>query len=610
MTQGPAYTTLPSREPTRLRLFAKSSTSSTPSSSSPLAASASGRRGGVWGWLSLLICLIFGLAPSLSGLGEPDLVTDSEAQAMAKLDQTWRAGEALPGDYPWWKRFAPRDGGQVDYAHPPMAVWLGVAALEGLNVDEASPMEILHRSRLLSVAMGLLAVVGMFWAVYAIGGLLPATLSGMLMVTMPAWVMVGRIADPMPMLVAWTMLSVGAGLWAVRPLRPSASVIRRVMGWMLCGIFMWAAIMTGGLRALPPLVAPLLIVLLLTPGRISHVAGLIAAACIAAGGLMPWAVFVHEHDLGAWESWWAALAPAAWERPVGYGQLILYRLAWFGVMLLPWTLWVGVGLMQTFSTSSRSVRQRLLIGWTWLVSLLMMMALSPGDRLAGAMVMTLPAAAVLLGQTFRQMHDLSMGGRYTRLWRWLRWPHLGALVLLTLVLTAFFIWQRHWVEMGWPSSWVVQPMAWYYWAGMGTAMLMVLGWSVRYVKKKRPVRASLCWSAWSLLLVSFVAGPLAAGPMGHDPKLSQTSQIMSTIQGKTVVMLDLVDVNAPELAAWRFYMRRDLPPMSPVNVQTLAEMDEPMVAVLAPDLYLPIDGWRVEQTWVALSLALWVPVSP
>lgn len=468
-------------------------------------------------WLTLLLCLLAIAAGVLSGIATRGVMVGRESAAVGGLAETWSHQRALE-DGEGWEPLAwtPVEGGELRFGDPPGALWLQMLAMWDLRGGEVDRDTMRLRGRLVSAAMLLLAVAGTFWATHAIGGVLPATLAALAAGSMPLWLAWGRTSDPALVTAGWTMLAVGAGMWATRPLRPPPSVPRQVLGWALCGVLLGAAVLSGGLRALPPAVVPLVIVLVIAPHRVGHLLGLLTALATMALMLTPWALHVHEHDAGAWYTWWQALSPTQWDRPVGYGKLMLERLGWLALLLSPWSLWVGAGLLQTFSTSTSGARFRMLIGWAWFVLIAAMLLASPGQRLVQPLLLAVSAAAVVVGQVFRQFSDLASGGRIPRLWRWLRWPHFGALALLTLALPGAAIFQRTLVSAAVLDSPWVAPMAWQYWAAGALTGGMLLGWSIKTLVRHEPARCAILWGVWGIVMTAFFAGPVARGPLLHD----------------------------------------------------------------------------------------------
>src|SRR5699024_3663210 len=88
--------------------------------------------------------------------------------------------------------------------------------------------------------------------------------------------------------LALNSLAIASALWAIRPLRPVAGIIRQAAGWTICGAAVAMAILTGGPLALIPLLCTLIVLVCVCPHRAAHLLGLIAAGCIAILLITPW----------------------------------------------------------------------------------------------------------------------------------------------------------------------------------------------------------------------------------------------------------------------------------------------------------------------------------
>jgi len=316
------------------------------------------------------------------------------------------------------------------------------------------------------------------------------------------------------------MLAVAAGMWAMRPLRPHASVPRQVIGWMICGIALGAATLIAGPTAGPPITFPMIVMVLLCPHRVSNLLGLVAAHAIAALVLVPWALQVHEHNPDIWEAWLSQLWPA--ELSLGALLAQMRSRAFIALLiLLPWTLWLIGALTQPFSASSAGARQRpfIAMGWFLTTALVLVIMPQPQTTLAqsngqawlshmAAMLLLAPVAAVFIGQLFDQYAQLAAAGRYPRIWRLLRWPHLTLLAAASLLAVTLGHTQYWMIDQGWLHQPIVAAWSWPFWAGLGVALAIVLALSVRYALKEFPARAMVCWAMWSIVLAMVMCIPM------------------------------------------------------------------------------------------------------
>lgn len=391
------------------------------------------------------------------------------------------------------------------------AVVMGGAAGEarGGDFDNAN----VARARLLSAGAVLLAVAGVFWCGFAIGGVRTATLSAAVLAGHPLALGLGALATPGAVLLAAGSVAAGSAAWAIRPLRPPPSLVRQGLGWAVCGLAVGVAALCGGLVVVPAVLLPIIMFLALCPNRVSHTMGLGAAVALAGLMFLPWVVAVHA--TGGGSSGW--LVPGAVDFSLrGYGM----RAMTVGLLVLPWAWWVVAGLVQPWLSSTGPARVRMMLGWSWLVGVAAVLLAVPllGPRPLVAVM--LPGLAVLVGQLFRQLADLSEEGRHAAAWRVLKWVSVGCIVAGTLVLPV----------MGWAASaegtgggvgeagageggpWPVRllaPQPWVYWAAWCVALAVPASLSVRHAVRNFPARAALAWSAWWAVAVAAVVGAMA-----------------------------------------------------------------------------------------------------
>jgi hypothetical protein len=310
------------------------------------------------------------------------------------------------------------------------------------------------------------------------------------------------------------MLAIAAGMWAMRPLRPYASVLRQALGWIISGAALGAATLTAGPTAGPAITFPMIVMVLLCPHRVTNLMGLAAAHAIAALVLVPWTLEVHGHNPDIWAVWLSQLYPADASLAALLEQT-RHRTLIALVILLPWTIWLIGALGQPFSASSRGDRQRPFIGWGWFLATALVLIVLPQPRtIAGEtaaavgslranvtqMLLLIPVASVFVGQLFSQYTDLAGEGRYPRIWRMLRWPHLAMLVAGSVTAAALFALQPTLMDRNIVSEPFVSNPGPIFWVGIGVALLAIVAISARWAIKEFPARAVICWSLWAMVL--------------------------------------------------------------------------------------------------------------
>lgn len=472
-------------------------------------------------WLVLLGLLVMAIVPLAIELGRPAQFTHDEARAAGTAIETWHRKAGFTADHEPLDPWVPVDLGRLRYDQPPGATWLHVVTL-GVGERLAVTGNALTQLRWASVVMALLLVASVFWAGHNIGGLLTAVLSGCIAMTLPLVLFFGRLAAPEMAIAAWSALAMAAALWAMRPLRRNPSLLRQMLGWLICGTALGMALLTGGPMAVPVAAVPILVVALICPHRIGHTLGLTAAVAVAALLVTPWAIYVHESTPDGWRHWLAAMTPPATAGSISdYALSVVWRVLAMAALAGVWIVWLLPTVLQPFTPADRAIRLRLLLGWAWLVSTAALLAFAPGPALLGALLPAAAPAALAIGQAMRRYHDLCAEGRHPRLWTQGRWVAVGLTGLLSLALPAY-----GWLERdlpGWatallpPHDTLFAVMHPGYWAGLCAVLCMITAIAGKFAVAHHPGRAVAGWAAWTLAATTVCAIPLARGPAFNAP---------------------------------------------------------------------------------------------
>ncbi len=444
-------------------------------------------------WLLLLLTLALTCPVLLLDIHRPEVTEAEEALTLAASVQTharlfahppasWFVPDSLTpylGDVPQWRL-------------PPAVAWIQLLVFRARGLDPATtPIErYVTLARLSAVAMGLLAIAGVFWAGMSLGGLRTAGFAALVCATSPAFIYQARLASPPIYYTAWYMLSIAAALWALRPQRHLPTIARQAVGWGLCGLAMGMAVLTAGPGALLSIALPILTVVVICPNRISHVLGLLASVLLAALTVLPWAAFAHQQDAEAWSMNWMLWIPLHW---LDFRQLMSVA-GWRGLLLLvgllPWTLWLLGAVAQPFSTSSAGTRTRMFLGWGWFLwaTVILLGAATTGWRCC--LTAAIAVSAVLIAQLFTQYINLAAAGRHARLWRLLRWPHLVLLALASVGMGMVLGAQPYLIGQGLLPSWVAAAnLGWFYAGGATLALLGVVALSTHWAWMEFPSKS-------------------------------------------------------------------------------------------------------------------------
>lgn len=498
--------------------------------------------------LTLLAVLAVACVALVPDLLTPAPVVEHEARTIATAVETWHRLNRLSGDASQLDPWTPYLHGEAITDRPPGGTWWSVASLMPLAWVDAlpyvpaddvpagsgsrppSPKQILAAVRGGAVVATLLLLTGIFWAGHSIGGYKTGFFASLAALGAVALLVLGRFASAAPIAAGMTSMSLAGAIWAIRPLRPAPSVVRQVLGWLLCGIMLAGAFLTAGWLAAILVLLPLVAIVLLCPGRFGHLMGLLASVGVAMLLVTPWVWHMagdSEHLANRWLTRWSVQHWPGWDR----ASLWLWiRLALLLGITLPWTLWLIGAMMQPFSSSSRPVRRRMLIGWLWfLITAVVLVVLGPYGWDATWMLLGLPATAVMFGQVFRQYSDLCKEGRHANLWQGLKWPFLLSMALLSLLLPMALRLQPWATAQGWIDQPFAQTPAWPYLVGSLAVLGILTALIFSYALTHRPGRTLTFASLWAVCAVSLVMLMITRGPLAQSPWQTDADRVLATI---------------------------------------------------------------------------------
>ncbi len=464
-------------------------------------------------WMILLALLAISAIPLYTYLETDSPLNDAQADSLQLSSESWHYRHAIYKGDITLESIVPISQGQPQLNQPPGIVWINQLAFSSLDPLTTTDAQLAYQMRLVTAAFGLLTIAAVFWAGFSVGGLKTASFAALTLLACPVLILAARAGSPDMPLVGLETLAVASAMWALRPLRPSPSLPRQAIGWIICGLALGMAVLTGGVTATPVILLPILVISIMCPNRISHLLGLVASTFIAALMVMPWALYVHGQDMHIWEQWVSGLWPASMASPTTFGRVVYDRGLLALVMVMPWTLWLIGSLIQPFSASSSGVRRRVFIGWAWFLCVLFLVVTGPGSEGLAGLLPILPPAAILIGQCLRLFSDLSAEARHTRTWRITRWPHLALLATASVALPAGMFFQTTLVEHGYLNQTIVAPMPWYFWLGLSVSLVLITVMSTRFALRHYPGKAMVCWSLWAVVLMSVILIPLSRGPL-------------------------------------------------------------------------------------------------
>ncbi len=486
-------------------------------------------------WIGLAVCMVLVLPTLLPALRGPLPTTPPEARAVATSLQTWQHFHQQSDTTRLFvERVEPYLNRRSQSHHAPGLVWLHMTAFRLALGDDPSVQEAVAAARLLSCLAVVIIVGAAFWAAYSIGGHWAGPMAGLICATNPALLHFGRTGTATAPALAMETLSIAAALWAIRPLRPSPSTERQFLGWLLCGILAGMATILRGPWALVDVAVIVLVLVVLCPGRVSHVLGLLAALLIAVLLVGPWGMYAYQHAPEGLDRWWENILPAESSLDAGgVGARVAERNLMLLAITLPWTLWVVGAVLQPFSTSSRGARIRLFLGLIWALAAATFFMCRPGEtRLADAIVVV-PAWAVVLALLFSRYGELADEGRSPRTWRVLRWPHLVLLLVASGLVPAAFYARTDLPEGTLREMWRVVVTPWWMPWMLGAALMSIALFSLfRFVARDLPRRSLAAWSVWTIVLA---AGAGAASMTTGDHAPGRVASMVQRTENATLI---------------------------------------------------------------------------
>ena len=477
-----------------------------------------------------MVALGLGAVPLLMLLNRADVVSTDEAESLAVSLETWQhfgrgEGRVTPGaaaepggahttGMSGWQqllnRLTPRFAGEPRLDTPPGVTWTHLLAFGaiGLDTDRPPPDAVIAAGRFSSALLGLVTIAAVFWAGHSLGGNRTGRSAALAMIACPYFLWHARLATGAVHLAVWPALSFAAALWAIRPLRPAPSFLRQLVGWGVCGVAMGLGCLTAGSVALWILPVPVLLALVLSPRRISHALGLLAAVAIAGLLVVPWALVAHTHEPNLYELWLGRIDPARqWTQPDLWSAATVTR--WLPAAILPWTLWLVGAAVQPFSPSPGNHRRKTLICWFWLAVGCAVPWLTACDRMPDAVFTVLPAGALLVGYLFAQYSEAAAEARRIFSWSVLQWPFVLILGIVSLLLPFGQTIQGALVHYELLDGTVVDGWSRPVLLAQSAVLLVILGFGARWVLKDYPTRALACWALWAATLFCFAIWPVS-----------------------------------------------------------------------------------------------------
>lgn len=508
----------------------------------------------------------------LVGLGVGDVSKEREAETLLSSRETWRRQAQDPMEKAW---LIPTLNDEPRYDPPPMTVWLNMLAWTGLDPATADDDLLVLRARLLAAALGVLTLLATYWAGMSIGDARVARLAAAALATTLLFVHQVRAASTDTHMLAWTTTAVAAGLWAMRPLKEVNWVGRRVLGWLVAGLALAAAVLTQGIKpaalfVLPPLIAA---IALTQRRRIDNLLGLFFACTLGVVAASPWYLHVLQgHPEAEAALFGTALPPRE-----------LFVLSWSHwrllVVLSPWTVWLIGALCQPFIRAEHERRRQLLIAWFWFLLLFVILSI-PASRSPRYLAPLLPAAALLVGQLWAFHSQLASERQVDPGVDLLRVPHWLAMGLASIIGPLLLAMQPTLIERGYlqePLLTGLQPVAI---AALSVALLLIALLGARWHFKWKPRLAAYATVAWMIAALGVCLPAYERTEERTYHHRSAALLVAEALGDGPVVFLVAGPRDEPPDHAFLFYLGRSAPSVAPDRLDHLARQS-PAPAIIA-----------------------------
>jgi len=541
-------------------------------------------------WLLLLLGLLAVSPPLLIDFDRADATESAEQYALATAGSTWRM-QAEEGGWAW---LVPHHNGQPSVSTPPLSVWVNLLAWADLDPQAADPDRLLARSRLTAVAFALLALASTYWAGVSVGSIRVAIAALLAAGTSVIFVRQGRLAAPDTYLMGFVALSIAGGLWAMRPIKSSSGFDRRVVGWLICGLALAAAILVKGFHGVPLVVVPLACMALVSPyRRVGNVIGVLFAVSCAVLAAAPWFIYVIQQSeaLGLEQPVDRLFADfpllgrglVAAESP----QPVWHALGLLG-LVFPWTIWLIGALVQPWARGKGQRRRQLLLGWSWFLAGFALLA-GFGPRHPREMVALVPAIGVMVGQLWAFHMRLADEHERDPGVNWLRIPHWVMLGVGSILLPLFVLWPepiltqlQRWFgepDVIRPQLEGLGPAAAAVWA-LAMVGLTALGawWHLRW----RPRLALAMSSVWAIVLLTVFVYGFVRSFHGTAVERVPGRQVAQRLDDATLYTLAESAGGRALSPGFLFYVHRDVRPVPRDRLEALHAAGQPFYLIV-PD---------------------------
>ncbi len=527
-------------------------------------------------WLWLLAVLVVCAVPMLVTVGHADSKRTMENIALLSAQETWlrqHGWQDIPPDPDAW--LMPTRNGNPRIVKPPMVIWMDMIAWTGLTPQTSTAEQLITRARIVSVGMGLLTVVGVFWIGCVIGDPKLAVMSALAAGTCLFLQRQARIASYDMHMTGWATLAVASAIWAMRPFKPPPGRAVTLLGWSLAGVALAGSYMSKGPLALLVGAGPVLCTIVVVKDHWRrHAWGLAGMLLVAVVLTAPWYLYLFSVVTNAER----ALAHEYRAERMEF-QHPFYYLGLLG-LILPWSVWLVGGLVQPFMRSSGEARRRLMVPWAWFILVFVAFSI-PGAKQQRYILPIMPAAALLIGQLWRYHESLAQRGETDPGVNLLRIPHWVMVITVSVLTWPFFVSQGWMINRGWFDTMPVGDVPQLYAASAGIVLTALAILGARWHFKWKPMHAALTMSMWSAVLMTLVWYAWSTGERSIHPVKESAQRIASITDGAVIGCLKNRKYPLSPNEEFLLYARRILTPVKPKQVNEFGNSAQ-TIFIMAP----------------------------
>lgn len=526
-----------------------------------------------WGWLvMLLVCAI----PLLVSLGLRDTWHTMENVTLASSTETFLAQHG-------WHDIPQRDNawviptwrGNPRLNKPPLAVWLNMLAWSDLTPEQTNPRQLMLRARYVSVALALLMIASIYWLGLSVGnvhtGLLAALFAGTTLLVQRQ----ARLASYDIHLSVFITFSVAAAWWAINPHRPDRlfQYWRYLLGWMLCGIGLGAAIMSKGPLAYPLLLLPAIwCIALHRKNWLRNSGGMLIGLLVGTAVAFPW----YYHILTMYKGTAGGLTHEYAARRPEFQTVFYYIVGLLG-LVFPWTVIFFGALFQPWGLATGSRRRQMLYAWGWMALILVFFSI-PAAKQQRYILPIFPAIGLMFGAFWVDHQRITDSGNQDKGLNWLRIPHWVMLAGAPFVVVAMSLGYDYLIENNNQDMAIfgkVHPAILVIW------LLLCSGITYLGIKshwRNQHLKTGYLNAAWAIVFTTMILHAYSIGADQHHPVYNEAIRFKQAVHGSPVRFLHLKDRHDELNEEFVFF-----------SMRIIASIDTDQVQSFLTDTHYPTD---------------------